>query len=215
MKKLFYCLVIAALACACNTDSTAPLAGSDSETKAQTPSDAWQQTIEQGTPAIKQRFIEFLTAHANEPFIAENIDLSQAEAFEVKGIPVYNITFEDFGKMMDEDAVWRTMKVDPKQAVFFLMHQGRVVFSSTAAYDNGAWKDINGLGFSPDAQFKPLSEALAQGKSLMKLNVAYNAVGQSYSLIAVQQNGVWYDIHDTQTALAASVLAKKTQFAAK
>ncbi|MBP5612279.1 MAG: hypothetical protein J6X20_06115 [Bacteroidales bacterium] len=215
MKKLFCYLILAAMTCACNIDSTTQLAGSDSETKAQNPSDAWQKTIEQGTPVIKQRFIEFLTAHANEPFIAENIDLSQAEAFEVKGIPIYNIAFEDFGKMMDEDAVWRTMKVDPKQAVFFLMHQGRVVFSSTATYENGAWKDINGLGFSPDAQFRPLSEALAQGKSLMKLNVAYNAVGQSYGLIAVQQNGVWYDIHDTQTTLAASVLAKKTQFAAK
>ena len=200
------------LLAACN-DTQAPGDAQQSATKAVAGED-WQKTIIQGYPSIKQCLIEFLTAHANEPFIAENIDLTQAEAFEVKGIPIYTIVLEDYEKMNNEDAVWRTMKIDPHQAVFFLMHQGRVVFSSTAAYD-GAWKDINGLGFSPDTQFRPLSEALAQGKNLMKLNVVYNTAGQSYGLIAVQQNGVWYDIHDPQTTLAASALAKKAQFQAK
>ena len=174
MKKLFCYLILAALAAACNIDSTAPLAGSDTETKAQNPSDAWQQTIDQADEAIKGMLISIYKEHIEEGsaerFFKSPIDVNAPEKLDVFGIPAYTI----------DSALWASspaltldayLRPSYKVAVFYIFDQDKIVARMDVDYDGEKWGDGYALfGGADDEQTQNVLRARMAGEKILAVN---------------------------------------------
>ena len=176
MKKLFYCFVMVALVFACNLDNTAQLAGSDSETKAQNPSDAWQQTIDQADETIKSMLIsdykEKLEEGSAGRFFKFPINVNAPENLDVFGIPAYII----------DSALWATSPALPldaylrptqKTAVFYIFDQDKIVARMDVGYDGEKWGDEYTLfGGADDEQTQNVLRARNAGEKILAINPA-------------------------------------------
>ena len=176
MKKLFCYLILAALACACNLDNTAQLAGSDSETKAQNPSDAWQQTIDQADETIKNMLINIYTERLEEGRVHTlfrlPIDVNAPEKLDVFGIPAYII----------DSALWVTSPALPldaylrptqKAAVFYIFDQDKIVARMDVDYDGEKWGDGYALfGGADEEQTQNVLRARNAGEKILAINPA-------------------------------------------
>ncbi len=174
MKKLFYCFVMVALVFSCNLDNTAQLAGSDSETKAQNPSDAWQQTIDQADEAIKSMLIsdykEQLEEGSAERFFKFPIDVNAPEKLDVFGIPAYTI----------DSALWASspaltldayLRPSYKAAVFYIFDQDKIVARMDVDYDGKKWGDGYALyGGADEEQTQNVLRARNAGEKILAIN---------------------------------------------
>ncbi|MCR5715044.1 MAG: hypothetical protein K6F98_09035 [Bacteroidales bacterium] len=176
MKKLFYCFVMVALVFSCNLDNTAQLAGSDSGTKAQNPSDAWQQTIDQADEAIKNMLINIYTERLEEGRVHTlfrlPIDVNAPEKLDVFGIPAYII----------DSALWVTSPALPldaylrptqKAAVFYIFDQDKIVARMDVDYDGEKWGDGYTLfGGADEEQTQNVLRARNAGEKILAINPA-------------------------------------------
>ncbi|MBR3287194.1 MAG: hypothetical protein IKI72_05175 [Bacteroidales bacterium] len=195
MKKLFYCLVLAALACACNTDSTASMAGSD--TKTHISPAVWQKTIDKADDAIKKAFMEdyLEDKEAWDKVLKNAIDPAKLNLMDVYGFPVYNI----------DSALWASrqglplesyLKLDASKATFCITYEGQPVSRAHFNYMDGKWElDAYSRGGSAE-EFKHVIPALNAGERVICVHL--NPRHSSPYFIYAYQNGQWSRIDNAE-----------------
>ena len=198
MKRIIVFLtgLVMAMFFACNLDNTVQLAGTDSGTKAQNPSDAWQQTIDQADEVIKGILVNHYTKcilQGRTNFYSTPINVEARGELDVFGFPVYTI----------DSALWASspalpldsyLRIDDQTAVFYVFSHEKTVAKIAAIYNGNTWEMTEIIGGAGTEHTQNALQARDAGERIISINPAPKR-GNAY-LIYVYRDNEWVRIDD-------------------